>query len=72
MSSEKTYKNKKIKIEKQNNEITLFIDDTKMEYDFDSDTKRYFAYEFLPYENFSSLEQLAKAIVDKQTKTGGN
>lgn len=66
------YKNKKIKIESISNNTVLHIDDSRIEYSLDADTKRYFAYDILPYQKFASLQDLARAIIDKQTERGGN
>ena len=59
------YKTKKIKIESISNNTVLHIDDSNIEYSFDADTKQYFAYDILPYQKFASLQELAKAIIDK-------
>ena len=58
------YKNKTIKTE-ANNHI-LYIDNTKIDCNFDIDAKKYFAYEILPYQQFSTLEDLAKSIIDSE------
>ncbi|QLH07532.1 hypothetical protein [Nitrosopumilus ureiphilus] len=62
MSSE-SYKNKIIKAEYDTN--VLYIDDEKIQCNFDDDTKKYFAYDVLPYREFSTLEDLAKSIIDE-------
>jgi len=58
------YKNKTIKTE-SNNHI-LYIDNTKIDCNFDIDAKKYFAYAILPYQQFSTLEDLAKSIIDSE------
>lgn len=65
MSTEE-YKNKTIKIVTESDKNTLYIDDSKIEYDFDVDISKYFAYDIIPYQKYATLETLAKAIIDSQ------
>jgi len=58
------YKNKTIKTDSENH--ILHIDDTKIECNFDVDAKSYFAYDILPYQKFTTLEDLAKSIIDEE------
>ena len=58
-----SYKNKTIKAEYDSN--VLHIDGDKISCNFDEDTKKYFAYDVLPYREFSTLEELAKSIIDQ-------
>ena len=60
---EESYKNKTIKTEPGTN--VLQIDDKKIQCNFDPDTKKYFAYDVLPYQQFSTQEELAKSIIDE-------
>lgn len=63
MMPEESYKNKIIKTDSGTN--VLHIDDTKIQCNFDADTKKYFAYDVLPYQQFSALEDIAKSIIDE-------
>lgn len=62
MTSE-SYKNKTIKTEYDKN--VLYVDGVKIPCNFDEDTKKYFAYDVLPYREFSTLEEFAKSIIDE-------
>ena len=61
--SEEFYKKKTIKIDSEKN--ILHIDDKEIKFNFDVDAKKYFAYDYLPYVKFSTLEDLAKSIIDQ-------
>lgn len=63
MMPEESYKNKIIKTDSGTN--VLHIDGTKIQCNFDADTKKYFAYDVLPYQQFSALEDIAKSIIDE-------
>ncbi len=64
--SEESYKNKTIKIVTESDKDTLYIDNSKIEYSFDVDVNKYFAYDVMPYQKYSTLDALAKAIIDLQ------
>ncbi len=58
------YKSKTIDIDKTENETILNIDHEKINYDQDPDSKKFFSNSILPYKQFSSLQELAHAIID--------
>jgi len=67
---EETYKGKKIVIKLDGEVPKLIIDNKEIQVDLDVDDKKYHTYDFLPYEKFTTLLDLAKAIIDKEN--GGN
>lgn len=58
-----SYKNKTVKTDYDEN--ILYIDGIKIQCNFDDDSKKYFAYDILPYREFSTLEDLAKSAIDE-------
>ena len=62
-----TYKEKKIKTDSDKQTKELFIDDKKISFSFDSDLRKYFAYDLLPYQQFSTAKELARAIIDSES-----
>ena len=70
ISSKETYKGKKIVIKSEGPELKLILEDKEIQVDFDEDDKTYSLYTILPYATFTTLLDLAKAIIDKEN--GGN
>lgn len=59
-----TYKNKTIDIQDFENESVLLIDGNKINFNTDPDSKQFFSNTLSPYEKFSTLEKLARSIID--------
>ena len=68
MPSEEIYNGKKITV--SDDGLKLIIEDKETQVDFDEDDKTYSLYTILPYATFTTLLDLAKAIIDKEN--GGN
>lgn len=69
MSSEETYKGKKIVIKSEKGKITLQIGGNKILIGKDEETKKYFS-DQLPGLTFDTPSELAKAIIDGQKEEG--
>ena len=64
MPDEEIYKGKKITV--SDDGLKLIIEDKEIQVDFDEDDKTYSLYTILPYATFTTLLDLAKAIIDKE------
>ena len=68
MPGEEIYNGKKVTV--SDDGLKLIIEDKEIQVDFDEDDKTYSLYTILPYATFTTLLDLAKAIIDKEN--GGN
>ena len=63
-TQEITYKNRKIIIETEGDNIFLMIDNQIIPVTFDQSSNMYSAVDYIAYEDFSSIVDLSKALID--------